>query len=108
MRAAILSGASISCPEGSPPLKIPVATTGTSRYADGFVVTFTAMPSRLEVASLNPYMCFIDTWPTGPLRLVPDGAHVSEISPKSTNRDDGRDTIAWQLPCVHRQRKETL
>jgi cold shock protein len=37
---------------------------------------------------------------TGPLRLVPNGRARFRTSPKSTNRDVGRESIARQLPCV--------
>jgi len=62
-------------------------------------------PRCLEVASSDVYMCSIDNWPNNWVRFASFlmGRARFRTSPKSTNRDDGRENIACQVPCVRRQ-----
>jgi hypothetical protein len=53
----------------------------------------------LEVVSLDVYVSAIDNWPNNwaASGLVPNGRARFRTSPKSTNRDDGRENIACQV-----------
>ncbi|MEJ2375699.1 MAG: hypothetical protein P8Y53_12315 [Pseudolabrys sp.] len=48
----------------------------------------------LEIGRIRPYVAYIDRWPNEMGRFASSltGAHVSETSPESTNRNNGGET----------------
>jgi cold shock protein len=82
-------------------------TVQIEKVCDEFISRFGRARTGLEIGYIHRYvMASIVGRTTGPPRLVTDGAHVSEPSPKSTNGQNWPRNFARQRPRVYRQWKD--